>query len=92
MMKIAIMQPYFFPFLGYFGLIKNTDRWIVFDTPQFIRQGWMDRNRILKPKEGWQYIRVPVKKHTRDTPTKDIEIRNDENWVETIGYSIAERL
>ena len=83
-MKIAIMQPYFFPFLGYFGLIKNTDRWIVFDTPQFIRQGWMDRNRILKPKEGWQYIRVPLKKHSRDTATKDIEIRNDENWVETI--------
>lgn len=83
-MKAAIMQPYFFPYLGYFGLIKNTDKWIVFDTPQFIYHGWIERNRILKPKEGWQYISVPLKKHSRNTPIKDVEIRNNENWVELI--------
>lgn len=83
-MKIAVNQPYFFPYLGYFGLIKHTDKWIVFDTPQFVYHGWIERNRILKPVSGWQYISVPIKKHSRKTPIKDIEIRNDENWVDII--------
>jgi hypothetical protein len=76
-MKVAIMQPYFFPYLGYFSLIKHTDQFILFDTVQYIRHGWIDRNRILKPGEGWQYIKVPVRKHSRDTLIKNIEINND---------------
>lgn len=79
-MKLGIMQPYFFPYIGYFSLIKNTDKWIVFDEVQFIRHGWIDRNRILKPSEGWQYISVPLQKHSRETKIKDIKIRNDEDW------------
>lgn len=78
------MQPYFFPYLGYFGLIKNTDKWIVFDTPQFIYHGWIERNRIIKPKEGWQYIQVPLKKHSRNCSIKEIEIRNNEKWIDLI--------
>lgn len=74
------MQPYFFPYVGYFSLIKHTDRWIVFDEVQFIRHGWIERNRILKPVEGWQYISVPLKKHRRDIKIKHIEIRRDEDW------------
>lgn len=37
-MKIAIMQPYLFPYIGYFSLIKNTDHFVFFDTPQYIRK------------------------------------------------------
>jgi 1,4-alpha-glucan branching enzyme len=33
---------------------------ILFDTVQFIRHGWIERNRILKPNEGWQYIQIPI--------------------------------
>jgi len=55
------MQPYFFPYLGYYALIANTDRWVVFDTVQYTPKSWMNRNRILHPKEGWQYITVPLK-------------------------------
>ncbi|HOC37490.1 MAG TPA: WbqC family protein, partial [Tenuifilaceae bacterium] len=50
------MQPYFFPYIGYFSLIKHTDEFILLDTVQFIRHGWIERNRILKPSDGWQYI------------------------------------
>ena len=46
-MILGIMQPYFFPYIGYFDLINRTDRWIVFDTAQYIRHGWINRNRIL---------------------------------------------
>ena len=83
-MKLGIMQPYFFPYLGYFALIKHTDQWVVFDTPQFIRHGWIERNRILKPGDRWQYIKVPLEKHKRETPINEIKIRANENWQEKI--------
>jgi len=79
-MKLGIMQPYFFPYLGYFDLINRTDRWIVFDTAQYIRHGWVNRNRILHSDSGWQYILVPLKKHSRETAIKDIEIAANIDW------------
>jgi hypothetical protein len=84
MMRIAIMQPYFFPYLGYFSLMKHTDMWIVFDVVQFIRHGWIERNRVLKHGEGWQYISVPLEKHSRDILIKDVSIRSTDEWQETI--------
>ena len=75
------MQPYFMPYLGYFSLIKNTDEFILFDTVQFIRHGWIERNRILKPSGGWQYFQVPIiKENGRETVIKNVRINNSENW------------
>lgn len=80
-MTLGIMQPYFMPYIGYISLIKHTDRFILFDTVQFIRHGWIERNRMLKQNEGWQYIQVPLIKHDgRDTLIKDIKINNKEDW------------
>jgi len=45
-----------------------------------IRQGWIERNRILKQQGGWHYIRVPLVKFSHTTPIKYIQIRNDEDW------------
>lgn len=80
-MTLGIMQPYFMPYIGYISLIKHTDRFILFDTVQFIRHGWIERNRMLKQNEGWQYIQVPlIKQDGRDTLIKDIKINNKEDW------------
>jgi hypothetical protein len=79
-MKLAIMQPYFLPYLGYWSLIKHTDNFILFDVVQFIRHGWIERNRILKPNEGWQYIQVPLQSFSRETKIKDIKINNELDW------------
>ncbi|MGV8844144.1 MAG: WbqC family protein [Pseudomonas sp.] len=57
---LGIMQPYFFPYLGYFQLIAAVERGVIFDTAQYTRKSWMNRNRILDGKGGWQYINVPV--------------------------------
>lgn len=70
-MKLGIMQPYFFPYIGYFDLINRTDRWVVFDVVQYVPKSWMNRNRILHPTDGWQYVSVPVVKH-RETLIKDV--------------------
>lgn len=75
-MKLAIMQPYFLPYLGYFDLLNIVDEWIVFDTSQYAQRGWMNRNRILKEKGGWQYITLPVKKHPHQTPLNEILVAN----------------
>lgn len=78
--RVAIMQPYFFPYLGYFSLLKHTDRFILLDSVQFIRHGWIERNRILRRDGGWLYIRVPLMPHSRDTLIQNIEIDNAKNW------------
>lgn len=79
-MKIAIMQPYFFPYLGYYSLIKHTDSFILFDTPQYIRHGWINRNRIYKLSGGFVYINVPISKYHRNTEIKDVRINNSYDW------------
>lgn len=80
-MRLGIMQPYFMPYIGYFSLIKHADLFILFDTVQFIRHGWIERNRVLKQNEGWQYVKVPlIKDNGRDTIIKDVRINNSENW------------
>jgi hypothetical protein len=81
-------QPYFLPYLGYFSLIKHADQFILFDTAQFIRHSWIERNRILKPVEGWQYIQVPLKKHPHDSIIGNIEISNDQNWKDKIAAQL----
>jgi WbqC-like protein family len=59
-MRLGIMQPYFFPYLGHFALIAQTDRWIVFDITQYTPRSWISRNRVLHPSAGWNYVSVPL--------------------------------
>lgn len=59
-MRAGIMQPYFFPYLGYFALIEHADRWVVFDVTQYTPKSWMNRNRVLHPSESWNWITVPL--------------------------------
>jgi len=46
-MKIGIMQPCFFPYIGYFQLINSVDKYVIYDDVQFIKGGWINRNNIL---------------------------------------------
>lgn len=46
-MKVGIMQPYLFPYIGYYQLIKAVDTFVIYDDVNFIKQGWINRNRIL---------------------------------------------
>ena len=47
-MRIAIMQPYLFPYIGYFQLAHAVEEFVVFDDVQYIKRGWVNRNRLLK--------------------------------------------
>lgn len=77
-MKLAIMQPYFFPYLGYFQLMNAVDEFIIYDNIQFSKQGWVNRNRILKDGRD-TYITLPLKK---DSDYLDINDRYlASNWL-----------
>jgi WbqC-like protein family len=59
-MKLAIMQPYLFPYLGYFQLLTAVDAFVIHDDVQYIKGGWINRNRILlNGKPAW--VTLPVK-------------------------------
>jgi hypothetical protein len=68
------MQPYFFPYIGHFSLIALVDKWIVFDISQYTPKTWMNRNRILHPKIGWQYVTIPLQNSSRSIKTKEAKI------------------
>lgn len=83
-MKLGIMQPYFFPYIGYFQLIQSVDRYILFDTPQYEKRSWMNRNRIINLKEGTTYLTVGTVKAPQKTPLNEIVLVNDDVWKEKI--------
>lgn len=60
-MKLAIMQPYIFPYIGYFQLINAVDKFVLYDNIQFTKKGWINRNRILFNGKD-EYITLPLKK------------------------------
>ena len=72
-MKLAIMQPYFFPYLGYFQLLHAVDRFVVYDDVAFIKQGWVNRNRILINGQP-SYVTVPLKQASSFRLIHEIEI------------------
>jgi hypothetical protein len=46
-MRLALMQPYLFPYIGYFQLMKAVDTFVVYDDVQYMKGGWINRNRVL---------------------------------------------
>ena len=80
-MRIAIQQPYFFPYLNYFCLIEQAERFIFFDQTQYVRHAWYERNRILKPNnQGWQWFMAPLEKHSHTENLLNIYINNKPEW------------
>ena len=58
-MKVAIMQPYFIPYIGYFQLINSVDTFVIYDNIKYTKKGWINRNRIMvngKP----DYVTIPI--------------------------------
>lgn len=83
-MKLGIMQPYIFPYIGYYSLINYVDEFIFFDTPQYIRKGWINRNRILRADGQPDYFTIPVEKHARETPINQVRIKRNTQWRDKI--------
>lgn len=79
-MKLVLMQPYFFPYIGYFTLIKHSDVFVVFDTAQYIRRGWVHRNRIIGSSGEPVYVNASILKAPQSTPIHQIELNSTSKW------------
>jgi hypothetical protein len=77
-LKIAISQPTYLPWLGYFDLIDQVDVFVLLDSVQFEKQSWQQRNRIKTP-AGLQWLTVPVMFRGRlGQRILEVEIRDPE--------------
>lgn len=70
--RLSIMQPYIFPYLGYFHLIEASDMIVFYDDVNFIKRGWINRNRILLNKSEYLFT-VPVIKSSQNRLINEIE-------------------
>src|SRR5437016_2945788 len=78
-MRLAIMQPYFLPYIGYFQLLFAVDKLVLLDDVNFINGGWINRNRIaVKGQPHW--LTLPLAKASQNRLINEIEIVHDPSW------------
>lgn len=86
-MKTVIMQPYFFPYLGYWQMILTADTFVIFDDVNFIKRGWINRNNILINGSA-HLISLPLLAASQNKHIKDIwvtdSLKDKEKLLKTI--------
>lgn len=78
-MILGIMQPYFLPYLGYWQLLAAVDRFVVYDDVQYIKGGWINRNRI-KIGDQVKYMSLQLDGASPNRRISDIELLDDHGW------------
>ena len=78
-MTLAIMQPYFMPYIGYFQLMKAVDRFVIYDDVAFINRGWVNRNQILVSGRAYLFT-IPLREASQNRLIGDIELDNSTPW------------
>lgn len=79
--KVAVMQPYFFPYIGYFQLINEADIFVLYDKVTYRKSSWINRNKIKdKGNSNPVYITVPVKKPSSIDLIEEIKISENNEW------------
>ncbi|CDB40578.1 putative uncharacterized protein [Azospirillum sp. CAG:260] len=74
--KIAIMQPYLFPYVGYFQLINAVDIFVFHDDIQWIKGGWINSHTIWS-KNGELKVSLPVSKHSSFSNIDEVNLVPD---------------
>lgn len=72
-MKIAVMQPYLFPYLGYYQMASSVDKFVFFDDVNFIKKGYIHRNEILVNGLPNRFS-VPLKKVSQNDLIKNVRV------------------
>ncbi|WP_170426133.1 WbqC family protein [Ruegeria arenilitoris] len=83
-MRVAIMQPYFLPYIGYFQLLAHADRFVVYDDIQFTKKGWIHRNRYLRNGEAVLFT-LPLRKDSDYLDVRDRQISEAYNAQKTLA-------
>ena len=74
---VAIMQPYFLPYAGYFRLLAAADLFVIYDCVQFPRRGWVHRNRLLDATGTERWLTLPLEKAPQSVLIRDLRFPLD---------------
>lgn len=86
-MKIAIMQPYFMPYIGYWQLMSAVDLFVYLDDVNYIKKGWINRNRILVNKKEHKFT-LYLQKLSQNSLIKDLKVgENRPKLLKTLCHS-----
>lgn len=86
-MKLAIMQPYLFPYAGYFQLIAGVDRFVFYDDVNFIKGGWINRNRLyLSGRVGW--FTLPLRAASPNRKINELHVLAEATWKRKLLASV----
>ena len=82
MTRVAIMQPYFMPYAGYFRLFVDTDIFVIYDDVQFPKGGWVHRNRLPDQQGNPAWLTMPVKRMPLGSSIRELEYETaaGEKW------------
>ena len=101
--RVAVMQPYLYPYAGYFRLCAAVDEFVIFDCVQFPRRGRVHRTEVPAPAGGTEWLTLPLERHDRDVLIRDLEFAADararfderlarHRWIEGSDGEAAERV
>jgi len=84
---LAVMQPYLFPHLGYFHLIEASNLFVFYDDVNFIKKGWINRNRILANGSD-QLFTIPLHKASQNRFINETLVSRDQSWMHKFNQTI----
>ncbi|MCW5898882.1 MAG: WbqC family protein [Flavobacteriales bacterium] len=88
--RTAIMQPYVFPYLGYYQLFHAADTFVSLDDAAFINKGWVNRNRLLL-QGGPHFFTIPLSARSQNVSIRDTRVAPDDGWrrklLTTLGHA-----
>lgn len=85
---VGVMQPYLFPYLGYFQLIQAVDKFVFLDNVSFIKKGWINRNRVLLNGQAHTFT-FPLRKQSQNVDIKDTNVALDDGWKKKIHSLVS---
>jgi hypothetical protein len=77
--SLAVMQPYFLPYIGYFQLMAAVDKFVIFDDVNFINRGWINRNRLLLNGSAYTFT-VPLCGASQNKQICELELVDELAW------------
>jgi WbqC-like protein family len=101
--RIAVMQPYYFPYAGYFRLLQATDHFVILDCVQFPRRGRVHRTELPGPAGAIEWLTLPLARQPRDVLIRDLRFAADArmvldrrlarySWLTEASGGVADRL
>lgn len=87
MKRLAIMQPYFLPYIGYFQLISAVDKFVILDDVNFINRGWINRNRLLLNGVAYTFT-IPLRGASQNRRIFEIELDDRQSWRDKLLHTV----